>query len=267
MRPTTEFAIDMTPDQLAAFAEHGFVSIERITTDAEAEWLRGLYDELFGSRQGEAEGHYFDLGGRRAHTGEDVLPQVLGPERTYPELKETVYFRNARKLAAQLLGAPIEQVNGGGHMILKPAGYGRETPWHQDESYWNPALAYHGLSVWLPLDPASVESGCMQFIPGSHRGEVRWHRHIDDDPLVHGLVTDDVVASRAVACPIPAGGATFHHCRTLHYAGPNTTDRPRRAYILVMNTPPQPRETPEPRPWQDEEREALARLKSLARPA
>jgi ectoine hydroxylase-related dioxygenase (phytanoyl-CoA dioxygenase family) len=83
--------------------------------------------------------------------------------------------------------------------------------------------------------------------------------------LVHGLVTDAVDASRAVACPIPAGGATFHHCRTLHFAGPNTTDEPRRAYILVLSASSTPRETPAHRPWQEEEKEALARLPSLAR--
>ena len=190
---------------------------------------------------------------------------MLGPEHKFPELRETIYFRNARRLAATLLGAEEAVVSGGGHMILKPAGYGRETPWHQDEAYWDPKVVPQSLSDRLPLDPATVESGCMQFIPGSHKGEVRWHRHIDNDPTVHGLVTDEVDASQAVACPIPAGGATFHTCRTMHYAGPNRGDRPRRAYILVLGTPAQKRDQPAHRPWQDEEREALAKLKSLAR--
>ena len=106
----------------------------------------------------------------------------------------------------------------------------------------------------------------MQFIPGSHKGEVRWHRHIDNDPTVHGLVTDDVDTSQAVACPIPVGGATFHTCRTMHYAGPNKTDHPRRAYILVLGAPALKRDKPADRPGQAEEREALAKLKSLAAP-
>ena len=143
-------------------------------------------------------------------------------------------------------------------MILKPARYGVETPWHQDEAYWNPEVIPHSLSVWLPLDPSAVDSGCMQFIPSSHKTDVRWHRHINNDPLVHGLVTDDVAPSQAVACPIPAGGATFHHCRTLHYSGPNLTDAPRRAYILVFGAPPKKRDKPAFRPWQTGEREALA---------
>jgi ectoine hydroxylase-related dioxygenase (phytanoyl-CoA dioxygenase family) len=264
MRPTSEFSIDLTDDQVASFRENGFLSIERVTTDEEVTWLRGLYDRLFQERLGEEKGEYFDLGGPRAHDGREVLPQVLGPERKFPELLETVYYRNARRLAARLLGATEAEISGGGHMILKPAGYGRETPWHQDEAYWTPDVIPHSLSVWLPLDPATVESGCMQFIPRSHKGEVRWHRHIDNDPTVHGLVTDDVEPSQAVACPIPVGGATVHHCRTLHYAGPNRTDRPRRAYILVLGLPPTKADSPADRPWQTEEKEALAKLSSLA---
>ena len=51
------------------------------------------------------------------------------------------------------------------------------------------------------LDDATLENGCMWFIPGSHKSEVRSHRHIDHDPTVHGLVTDDVDPSAAVSCP------------------------------------------------------------------
>jgi ectoine hydroxylase-related dioxygenase (phytanoyl-CoA dioxygenase family) len=264
MRRTSEFTVELTDEQVASFRENGFLSIERVTTDEEVAWLRGLYDRLFQERMGEEKGEYFDLGGPRAHDGREVLPQVLGPERKFPELLESVYYRNARRLAARLLGATEAEISGGGHMILKPAGYGRETPWHQDEAYWTPDVIPHSLSVWLPLDPATVESGCMQFIPRSHKGEVRWHRHIDNDPTVHGLVTDDVDPSQAVACPIPVGGATVHHCRTLHYAGPNRSDRPRRAYILVLGIPPTKAGSPAHRPWQTEEKEALAKLPSLA---
>ena len=92
------------------------------------------------------------------------------------------------------------------------------------------------------------------------------HRHINDDPLVHGLVTDHVDASQAVACPLDPGGATFHHCRTLHYAAANTTGRARRAYITVFSGPPRKREVPISRPWIEAEAEAVAKLDSLARP-
>lgn len=256
--PRPHNQIDITEEETLFFRENGFLSIQRITTDAEVEWLKGIYNQLFDQRTGEDEGKFFDLAGPRAHTGRETLPQALGPEATFPELRETTYFRTAHRLAAKLLGAEADIVHGGGHMILKPARFGGETPWHQDEAYWNPEFIPQSLSVWMPLDAAAVDSGCMQFIPASHKTDVRWHRHINNDPLVHGLVTDDVDPSQAVACPIPAGGATFHHPRTLHYAGQNLTDTPRRAYILVFGAPPKRRDKPAHRPWQSEEREALA---------
>jgi len=46
----------------------------------------------------------------------------------------------------------------------------------------------------------------------------------------------------------------------LHYAGPNTTDAPRRAYIQIMNAPPTANAQPQDRPWQQDEVAALARL-------
>ncbi len=266
MNRMAEFVVDVTPEQIAFFRENGYLSIDRITSDEEIEWLKGIYDRLFTQRMGEDYGEYFDLGGKRGHTGEEVLPQVLGPEKKFPELRETNYFRNARHIIARLLGADEADVNGGGHMIFKPPRYGAATPWHQDEAYWDADLIPNSASAWMPLDVATVASGCMQFIPGSHHDDVHWHKHINDDPTVHGLLTEEADPSKAVACPIPAGGATFHHCRTLHYAGPNTTENPRRAYILVLGTPPIKRDSPLAKPWIDEEREALAKLKSLARP-
>ena len=259
LEPKPTLQVDVTEEQVAFFRKNGFLSIERITSDDELESLRTTYDELFRRRAGEDRGLYYDLGAPRGHKGREVLPQVLGPDIHFPELRESLYYQNALKLSSKLLGIEAETVTQAGHMILKPGRFGRETPWHQDEAYWNPEDILNSLSVWLSLDPATVESGCMQFIPRSNKQEVRWHRHIDNDPLIHGLTTDDVDPSEAIACPVPAGGATFHSPRTLHYTGPNRTEHPRRAYILVCSGPISKRKKAAHRPWQQEERDALAK--------
>ena len=256
MRSRAAFDIDLTEEQITSYRDNGFLSIERITTDEEVEWLKEIYDRLFVERAGEEKGMYYDLAAPRGHAGREVLPQVLGPDLKVPELRDSNHYRNALKLGTQLLGVD-ERVTAGGHMIFKPARFGAATPWHQDEAYWNPDVYLNSVSVWMPLDEATVESGCMQFIPGSHKEDLRWHRHIDDDPLIHGLVTDDVDPSKAVACPLAPGGATFHHSGTLHYTAPNTTDSPRRAYIIVCSGPTRKRDEPAPRPWTDDERRAM----------
>jgi len=254
-RPQVDFEVEFDPEQVAFFRDNGYLAIDRITTDEEIEWVRECFDQVFEER-GTFKGGYFDLSRPYESEGTDLLPQVLGPEHRIPELKSTAYFRNGRKLAAQLLGEKLEDVKGWGHMILKPARIGHETPWHQDEAYWDPAFDYCALGVWTSLDPVSVESGCMQFIPGSHQQGVRTHRHIGDDSRVHGLVTDGVDASLARAVPIPVGGATFHHRRTLHHTAANTTEGPRRAYANAFQIAPVRRQTAASRPWYDEGRAA-----------
>ena len=60
-----------------------------------------------------------------------------------------------------------------------------------------------------------------------------------------------------VAGPLLApGGASFHHCRTLHGSGPNQSARVRRAFAIEWQLAPVRRAVPEPRPWVDEGKRA-----------
>jgi len=126
-----------------------------------------------------------------------------------------------------------------------------QADWHQDEAYWAPDLEYNSISIWVPLQEVTLENGCMHFIPGSHKLEVAAHRPIGQDSSIHGLEAEQVDASHAVACPVAAGGATIHHCRTFHYAGPNHTKNPRLAYINGFATPPKQRAISRDFYWKD----------------
>jgi ectoine hydroxylase-related dioxygenase (phytanoyl-CoA dioxygenase family) len=249
-QPKATFEPTLTPATVEHYREHGFTWIERITSDEEIEWLREVFDFLFESKMGGFAGGYFDLARPYDSEGIDRLPQVLVPELAIPELGETAFRRNARAVAAVLLSVAPEALEVWGHMIYKPPRIGNVTPWHQDEAYWDPGLHYTALGAWLPLDDVDLENGCMCFIPGSHRQDVLPHRHINDDPAVHGLETTvDVDDSRMVAVPLPAGGATFHHSRLLHYTPPNRSNRPRRAFASEYQTTSQPSERPVDRSW------------------
>ena len=57
-------------------------------------------------------------------------------------------------------------------------------------------------------------------------------------------------AQSAVACPLPPGGATIHHSRTLHFTGANHSSQPRRAYIMAFGTPTQARSVVRDFYWQ-----------------
>jgi hypothetical protein len=238
-------APQLTPDQVDFFARRGFLSIDAITNAEEIAWLRGVYDELIEDESALRLRYDGVLPDGRS----GLIHQIFLPERQCPALLETHYLAHARRLAATLLGVDLEQsVYGGLMLIYKPAGAGRDAPWHQDEAYWDfPTRRCHSLSVWMPLDDVTVDSGCMQFLPGSQTLDMLRHRRVSEGgPLV---VDEPVDLSCAVPCPIPAGGATFHYCRTLHHTAANTSPRPRRAFTVIFHGPGSEREVPRPRPW------------------
>lgn len=256
----TQPTITLTQEQIDSFRRDGYLVLPPITTPEELAQLRTIYDRLFAERVGRAEGNQFDLAGADGDDEVATLPQILGPARYAPEINDFLFKANGRAIADQLLGGKSD---GGDHAILKPARYGSETPWHQDEAYWNPDLDYASLSIWMPLQDATIESGCMQFVPRSHLRGVQPHHPIKNDPRIHGLEADSVDADEIVPCPIPAGAVTIHHCRTLHYAGPNLSDEPRRAYIQVMGLPTKKREETRDFYWQRIQQTArLARKKA-----
>ena len=67
---------------------------------------------------------------------------------------------------------------------------------------------------------------------------------------------DPVDDSAAVACPLKAGRATFHHFQTLRCTARNTTDQPRLAYPVEFQLAPTWRDEPAKMPWVDELRAA-----------
>jgi ectoine hydroxylase-related dioxygenase (phytanoyl-CoA dioxygenase family) len=245
--------VTLRSDQIEFYCREGYLVVDQISTPEEIDRLRAIYDRLFETRAGRASGDQFDLGGTDEEGKQAVLPQILNPVKYAPELAEGQFRVNAMAIARQLLGPEAEST--GEHAIFKPARIGAETPWHQDEAYWAEDYDFNAFSLWMPLQPATSENGCMQFVPRSHHQEVLPHHSIGHDPRVHGLEMDQIPTG-AVECPLKAGGCTIHHNRIFHYAGPNRSDIPRRAYILTFGTPRLKRTNPRDFYWNKQKRTA-----------
>ncbi len=242
----------LSSDQVDFFHREGYLAIDALTTPADVAQLRESYDHIFAQRAGREEGNQFDLAGTDEEGKEAVLPQILNPARYAPEMNQSLLLANATQLCRALFGA--EATCSIAHAIFKPARIGAETPWHQDAAYWDPMKDYpHTISIWVPLQEATLENGCMQFVPRSHAAQEIWrHRPVGDDPRIHALELHPDERHRigdAVACPLPPGGATLHGGYTLHYTGPNHSDIPRRALILIGGLPAVSRQTPREQPW------------------
>ena len=70
----------------------------------------------------------------------------------------------------------------------------------------------------------------MWFVARTHAADaIRKHRPASAGS--HVLTTDDIGEAEGHPVPLKAGSAVIWHGRSLHYAGPNTTDAIRRTYI------------------------------------
>jgi phytanoyl-CoA hydroxylase len=109
--------------------------------------------------------------------------------------------------------------------LLKPPHIGREKPWHQDHAYFDLPLETLVMGVWIALDEATTENGCMIMIPGSHR----------QGPVVHFKRRDwqicdtQVNNAWAVAVPLQPGGCLLFHSLIHHGTPTNHSGLRRRA--------------------------------------
>ena len=251
--PSPDFAVAPTADDVDFFRENGFLVVERLTTDEELAWLERIFDHIFDPDRAGRPGAPLDRSGALAEGEPSRLSQAFFPEMAFPEIMDSAFRKNGKRYAAALLGVDAARLSSWGHMIRKPPG-GREVSWHQDKAYWQPELDYCALGVWLPLQDVTVEMGAMQFLPGSHKGGLRRHRHLED-PIHNLLAVDEPLdTSGAVACPLKAGGATFHHSETLHFTAPNSTPRERKAFPTEYELAPVRRDRPADMPWMFEHR-------------
>lgn len=122
--------------------------------------------------------------------------------------------------------------------IMKPPEIGGEVVCHQDSTFlYTEPLSVVGL--WLALEDATVENGCMWAIPGGHRDGLRQRFRRDGRG---GVATDtldpapwpDFVPGHGPHVPLPARQGTLIvlHGLVPHLSPANRSDRPRRAYTL-----------------------------------
>ena len=135
-------------------------------------------------------------------------------------------------MVARVIGPDI--ILWGTTLFGKPARLGKETPWHQDSMYW-PIDPPATCSVWIALDDATPENGCLRVVPGSHRARrTLAFRTVAGRDTVLSLEVDDATfdARRAHDVVLRAGQISLHDIHLLHGSNANRSGRRRAAFVL-----------------------------------
>jgi phytanoyl-CoA hydroxylase len=109
--------------------------------------------------------------------------------------------------------------------LLKPPGGGREKPWHQDKAFFAIDVTTPVVGVWIALDEATPDNGCMHVIPGSHLEGPQVHFNRRDFQICDTNVAGD----RDVMVPLGPGGLLFFDGLIHHGTPANRTPHRRRA--------------------------------------
>jgi ectoine hydroxylase-related dioxygenase (phytanoyl-CoA dioxygenase family) len=93
-----------------------------------------------------------------------------------------------------------------------------------------------GMTFWLALEDYGPEFGTMTFVNGSHRlgvfGNYRTYRKGEDLLDIYPNLRTEQTISEPMS--YAAGDVTVHSHMTAHGAGSNLTNRPRWAYLILV---------------------------------
>ena len=155
--------------------------------------------------------------GRELTKGHNFKPHLL-----FTWVDEIVHHPAILDAVEDVIGPDIRLF----HLSVWPknAGDAAYVSWHQDATYFGlePPLQ---VTAWVALTDASIEAGCMEVIPGSHKlGQLR---HAEHSEATHNLlsrgqtITAELDTSRTEFMPVRAGQFSLHHTHLVHNSRPN----------------------------------------------
>lgn len=132
---------------------------------------------------------------------------------------------------SDLLGQDV--VGWGSHFFCKLPGDGKSVDWHQDCSYW-PLTPSKAVTVWLAIDDADQENGCMEVYTGSHiHGLIDFEASDSSDSnVLDQSVKDPERYGTHRLTPINAGQVSIHSDLLVHGSMPNDSNRRRCGLTL-----------------------------------
>ncbi len=223
----------ISKNQIDQFNENGYLAGIKLLND---EQLNVIRKELMEVADASHPGNYlfYEYNSNESIDPQTILFHALGAWRITPGFHDVLWNPAFVMAASQLLGnVPVRFWHD--QLFYKPAKKGGVVAWHQDYSYWTRTKPIAHITCWCALDDATIENGCLQYIPGSHgwgllpkpviAGELHGIKDFLNDRQKQKFDLPQMV-------PVKAGEAIFHHSLALHGSGENKSAQPRRAFVI-----------------------------------
>jgi ectoine hydroxylase-related dioxygenase (phytanoyl-CoA dioxygenase family) len=207
------------------FRDRGFIVVPDLLTPGEVERYGRVVAAAVAER---TAGDDRPLDERSRYEQSFVQCQNLWED--VPEVRPLTFHPRVAQAAAELLGAGAVRLWHDQALVKEPGG--RETDAHQDQAYW-PIAEPRTVTAWIPFEGSTLASGCMGYVPGSHRLGLAVFVNIFRGEPEDLLARPELAGREPVFVEVPAGSVAFHHGLTAHLARPNTTDRARTIHTMI----------------------------------
>ncbi|MBS1564592.1 MAG: phytanoyl-CoA dioxygenase family protein [Bacteroidetes bacterium] len=221
---------NITPQQIEQYRRDGFLVIEDFLDKEELQTWRTALDEAVAKRNGNKMPDRKEVYGKGDDADksyyDNVFDQLLNLWQDNEKMRPLMLDARLGRMAAQLAGVDGIRIWHDQALIKKP--WANPTSWHLDTPYWS-FTDRRALSIWVALDDATPENGCLFFIPGSHTQTTFENPGIGKNM---GAVFNFYPAFKktpSVSAAMKAGSCSFHNGLTIHGAGANMTAGYRRA--------------------------------------
>jgi len=222
----------LTEKQVQAYQRDGFLLVENFLNAEELSGWRQAVTGAIVQRDGRKMPNSDTKVGEDDGINKDsdyyakVFDQLLNLWQTNEEVKQIMFDEKIGRMIATLAGWNGTRIWHDQALIKRP--WANPTSWHLDTPFWS-FSDRRAMSIWVALDDATYENGCLYFIPGS------CHTTSFENPGI-GKNMDAVFdfypqfkQTASVAVPMKAGSCSFHNGLTIHGAGANMTNGYRRA--------------------------------------
>ena len=223
---------ELTAAELDAYRRDGFVVVPGFLDATELDGWRAVFDAAVAARRGR---RFSDTSVAIESDVDDafysrVFDQLVNLWQTDDAMRALILDERIGRMAATLAGVDGVRVWHDQALIKQP--FGNPTAFHLDVPYWS-FTSDRAISIWIALDDATETNGCLYFVPGSHRETAE--DNVGIGPNVGAIFeVYPELARQPRSGAMRAGDCSFHNGMTIHGAGANMTDRPRRAMTCAF---------------------------------
>ena len=221
----------LTKEQVEFFHHRGYLAGLRIFSDQQIETLRTELMELIDPKH---PGHdlFYEFHSNESTDPATVLFHALGAWRITQGFHDLLWSPAFLMASSQLLGGAVRFWHD--QLFCKPPHYGGVVAWHQDYSYWTRTEPMAHLSCWIGLDDSTRDSGCLHYVPGSHRWRLLPITGLANDmQAIESVLSQEQKAEfKPVPIELKKGECSFHHPLMVHGSYENRSDHPRRGAVI-----------------------------------